>query len=268
MAELDIKRPIIFFDLETTGTNIIRDRIVEISVVKIFPDGAKESYTRLVNPEMPIPQASSAIHGITDADVVGKPIFGEIAPRLLEYFEGCDIGGYNIIKFDIPLLINEFTRVGIEFKTDGRKIIDAYNIFCKLYPRSLSAAYTFFCGKTLGEDAHSAEADVLATIDVLFGEITKHPEIGNTAEALHQYSDNSDPDSIDANGRFKWSGDYVVVCFSKYSGMKLQDLAVSEPGFLKWIIKSDFPDDVKKIAQDALSGIFPKKPAAKFDEKN
>lgn len=261
MQELNIDRPVIFFDLETTGTNILRDRIVEISVIKIFPDGKRETYTRLVNPGMPIPEGASAIHGITDVNVANEPMFDEIAPKLSVYFAGCDIAGYNIIKFDIPLLTNEFIRAGIEFKLDGRKIIDAYNIFCKLYPRTLSAAYEFFCGKTLGEDAHSAEADTKATIDVLFGQLAKHPEIGNTAQALHQFSDNTDPESIDADGRFKWSGNEVVVNFSKHSGMKLRDLAVSEPGFLKWIIKSDFPDDVKKIAHDALSGIFPKKSA-------
>ncbi|MDD2479731.1 MAG: 3'-5' exonuclease [Victivallaceae bacterium] len=261
MPELNLERPIIFFDLETTGTNILRDRIVEISVIKIFPDGQRETHTRLVNPGIPISEGSIAIHGITDADVANEPQFNEIAPKLLLYFEGCDVAGYNVIKFDIPLLINEFMRVGIEFKLEGRKIIDAYNIFCKLYPRTLSAAYEFFCGKTLGADAHSAEADTKATIDVLFGQIAKHPEIGNTAQALHELSDNTDPDSIDADGRFKWSGSEVIVSFSKHSGTKLRDLAISEPGFLKWIIKSDFSDDVKKIAHDALSGIFPKKPS-------
>lgn len=261
MQKLNIDRPAIFFDLETTGTNILRDRIVEISVIKIFPDGQRETHTRLVNPGIPISAGASAIHGITNADVANEPQFNEIAPKLLTYFEGCDIGGYNIIKFDIPLLTNEFMRAGIEFKLDGRKIIDAYNIFCKLYPRTLSAAYEFFCGKTLGEDAHSAEADTKATIDVLFGQIAKHPEIGTTAQALHEFSDNSDPSSIDADGRFKWSGNDAIVSFSKHSGMKLRDLAASEPGFLKWIIKSDFSDDVKKIAHDALSGIFPKKSA-------
>ncbi len=259
MSELKLERPIIFFDLETTGTNVTRDRIVEISVVKVHPDGRRETYTRLVNPEMPIPEGAAAVHGITDADVADKPVFSIIANNLLKYFDNCDIGGYNIIKFDIPLLTNEFGRAGLEFDMTGRRIIDAYSIFCKLFPRTLSDAYKLFCGKEL-EDAHSAEADTLATLDVVLGQISKHPEIGNTVEELHKLSSNINPDNIDSQGRFRWSGSDAIVNFGKHSGMPLSELSINEPGFLKWILRSDFPDDVKKIASDALAGVFPRKP--------
>lgn len=258
MPSLKLERPVIFFDLETTGTNVIRDRIVEISVVKVFPDGRREIHTRLVNPEMPIPEGASAVHGITDADVAGQPVFSIIAANLLRYFDNCDIGGYNIIRFDIPLLINEFNRAGMRFDMTGRRVVDAYNIFCKLFPRTLSDAYRLFCGKEL-EDAHSAEADTLATLDVVLGQIDKHPEIGSSVEELHKFSENTNPDHIDSQGRFRWSGEDVIVNFGKYSGMLLREVSVNEPGFLKWIIRSDFPDDVKKIANDALAGILPRK---------
>lgn len=257
---LKLEKPVIFFDLETTGTNISRDRIVEIAVIKVFPDGRRESNTRLINPEMHIPEGASQVHGITDADVANQPVFNVVAANLLRYFDGCDIAGYNIIKFDIPLLVNEFARAGLTFDLNGRKIIDVFNIFCKLYPRNLSAAYKYFCGKNL-EDAHSAEADTIATLEVLAGQIAMHPEIGSTPEELHTFSENANPDNIDSQGRFRWSGDEVVVSFGKYSGMLLTDVAVNEPGFLKWIIRSDFPDDVKKISNDALMGIFPRKSA-------
>lgn len=258
MSLLKLERPIVFFDLETTGTNIVRDRIVELSVVKVFPDGCRETHTRLINPEMPIPEGASAIHGITDADVAGQPVFSVVAANLLRYFDGCDIGGYNIIKFDIPLLINEFNRVGLQFDMTGRKVVDAYSIFCKLFPRTLGDAYRVFCGKEL-EDAHSAEADTLATLEVVLGQIGKHPEIGATVAELHKFSENNNPDNIDSQGRFRWSGADVIVGFGKYSGRLLSEIATNEPGFLKWIIRSDFPDDVKKIAADALSGVFPGK---------
>ncbi len=255
---LKLEKPVIFFDLETTGTNVSRDRIVEIAVVKVFPDGRRESNTRLINPEMHIPEGASQVHGITDADVSNQPVFSVVASNLLRYFDGCDIAGYNVIKFDIPLLSNEFARAGLTFDMTGRKVIDVFNIFCKLYPRNLSAAYKYFCGKEL-EDAHSAEADTLATLEVLYGQLAMHPEIGSTPDELHAFSENTGNGNIDSQGRFRWSGNDAMVSFGKHSGMTLAEVAVNEPGFLKWILRSDFPDDVKKIANDALMGIFPRK---------
>ena len=163
MKELITKRPLVFFDLETTGTNIINDRIVEISIVKISPDGSREVKTRRLNPEMHIPEEASAVHGIYDKDVENEPTFRQISQSLYIYLEDCDLGGYNIVKFDVPVLVKEFSRAGLQFSLENRRIIDAYNLYCKMEPRTLSAAYKRFCGKSL-EDAHSAEADTLATV--------------------------------------------------------------------------------------------------------
>lgn len=257
MTELKLKRPLVFFDLETTGTVAQRDRIVEISVLKLSPDGSRRTHTRRVNPEMPIPKAASDIHGITDEDVKDAPTFKDIASNLHAFFDGCDLGGYNLLRFDIPLLTKEFERVGLAFPVDNRKVVDVFNIFCKLCPRTLEAAYKFFCNKEL-VGAHGAEADNLATFEVLLGQMAMFPEaVSGDIDALHELSDISDPDAIDTSNRFKWAGDEAVVNFGKHSGATLKSLAIDEPGFLKWIVRADFPDDVKRIAQDALYGKFP-----------
>ena len=254
--DLITKRPLVFFDLETTGTNIQNDRIVEISIVKNSPDGNREVKTRRLNPEMHIPEEASAVHGIYDKDVENEPTFRQIAQSLYIYLEDCDLGGYNIVKFDIPMLEAEFARVGVEYSADNCRIIDVFNIFCRLYPRTLSAAYEFFCGKKL-DDAHSAAADTQATLDVFMGQLAKHPEIPRNMDELNEFCDNSDPDAVDRNRRFKWVGDDVIINVGKNNGAKLKDSAVEDPNFLRWILRSDFPNDVKKIASDALSGIFP-----------
>ena len=257
-SELNLDRPLVFFDLEATGINPQRDRIVEIAVLKVMPDGTEERNTRRLNPTIPIPAASTQIHGITDADVEHAPTFEAIARNLFDYLENCDLAGYNITGFDVPLLTEEFKRANMEFKLDGRRLIDAYTIFTKLYPRTLSAAYSFFCGKEL-DNAHSAGADTEATMEVLKGELARHPELPRDLNALHDFCDNRDPDAIDSQRRFKFSGDTPMVNFGKYAGRTLFDISCEEPGFLRWIIRSDFPDDVKKIAQDALAGIFPRR---------
>lgn len=256
MLNIQLERPLIFFDLETTGTNISKDRIVELSVIKLLPDGNRITKTRKLNPEMPIPPSATAIHGITDADVANEPTFQTISKNLIQFFDNCDLGGYNIQKFDIPVLVNEFNRTGLEFIVKGRRIVDAYNIFCKLYPRTLAGAYKFFCGKEL-ISAHSAEADTNATLEVFEQQLVRHPELPRTMDELHVFSDSTDPDMIDSSGRFKWNGTEAVICFGKNSGMTLKNIAENDPGFLKWILRSDFPDDVKVIAQNALIGQFP-----------
>ncbi len=258
LENLQLTRPLAFFDIESTGVVPQRDRIVEIAVMKIMPDGTHRTTVRRLNPGMPIPPGATAIHGITDADVADCPQFADIAEKLLSYLDGCDLAGYNIQGFDVPLLENEFKRAGLEFTTSDRKIIDAYNIFCKLYPRTLTAAYKFFCGKDL-EGAHGAAADTEATFEVLLGQLAKHPELPRTAAELADWSDMTDPDAVDRTRRFKWNGDEVVVNFGKYAGRTLKDITENEPGFLRWIIKSDFPDDVRTIAEKALVGIFPER---------
>ena len=258
MLGIELKRPLIFFDLETTGVSISKDRIVEISVVKVFPDGSKDIKTRKVNPEIPIPPGSSAVHGIYDDDVKDEPIFKQIAKSLFDYMKNCDLAGYNVLKFDIPLLINEYKRAGLKFSTQGRKVIDVFNIFCKMEPRTLSAAYEKFCGKTL-EDAHSAEADTLATLDVFAGQLKHYDSLGESVDEIAEMFSSRDDSFIDDNGRFKWQGEEAMVGFGKYNGQMLRDVALENPGFLKWIVNNDFPDDVKTIAKNALQGTFPKK---------
>ncbi len=256
--KLKLDRPLVFFDLETTGINLMQDRIVELSVVKIFPDGHREVKTRRLNPGMHIPEEASAVHGIYDEDVAGEPSFEEIAPMLLNYFADSDLGGYNINKFDIPMLINEFKRVSMEFPLDGRRIIDSYIIFCRKEPRSLTAAYKFYCGKDI-ENAHSAEADTLATVEVFMGQLEKYDDLPDNPQELHNLFNQRDPSWIDSTGKFKWNGKEPVVGFGKNTGLLLRQIAVENPSFLQWMIRADFPDDAKQIARDAIGGKFPRK---------
>ena len=270
MMELIKERPLVFFDLEATGVNILNDRIVEISVVKIFPDGRREVKTRRINPEMHIPEEASAIHGIYDKDVVNEPTFRAISKNFFIYLEDCDLGGYNITKFDIPMLTREFSRAGLTFTTANRRIIDAYNIFCRMEPRNLSAAYKFFCGKDM-KDAHSAEADTLATVEIFEGEIKRYSQMARedypediekwpeTLDEFHTFCNQRMIDSIGPDGRFKWKNGEAVVAFGKNAGTSLRRIAIDNPDFLRWILRSDFSVEVKNIASDALKGIFPEK---------
>ena len=258
--ELVLERPLVFFDIESTGTNPYRDRIVEIAVIKIMPDGSREDVVRRINPCMPIPAGASAVHGIYDADVADCPTFDVIAHNLYNYLEGCDLAGYNIVKFDVPMLQEEFKRCGLELNMRDRKLIDVFNIFCRLYPRTLSAAYEFFCGGNL-EDAHSALADTDATVSVLLGQLAKHPELPREMAGLAEFSAARDADFVDSEGRLKFSGDEVVINFGKNSGRRLRDLASEDPGFLKWMLRSDFSEEVKTIIRNALAGEFPSRKA-------
>ena len=254
--ELVLERPLVFFDIESTGTNPYRDRIVEIAVIKVMPDGSREDVVRRINPTIPIPEGASAVHGIYDADVADAPTFDVIAHNLFNYLDNCDLAGYNIVKFDVPMLQEEFKRCGLVLDMKERKLIDVFNIFCRLYPRTLSAAYEFFCGGNL-EDAHSALADTDATVSVLLGPLAKHPELPREMAGLAEFSAARDADFVDSEGRLKFSGSEVVVNFGKNSGRRLRDLAVEDPGFLRWMLRSDFSDEVKNIIQKALIGEFP-----------
>jgi len=262
---LQLQRPLVFFDLETTGINLNYDRIVEMSIVKIFPDGNREVKTRRLNPEMPIPTAASEIHGIYDADVANEPTFKAVSRNLFGYLLDCDLGGYNIGKFDVPMLVNEFRRAGLEFSLEGRRLIDAYVIFCRREPRTLTAALSFYCGKTL-EGAHGAEADTLAAAEVFFGQLDHYPDLSADLDELHQLCTQRDPSWIDSTGKFKWSGNVPVVGFGKNVGLPLKQISMENPGFLQWMIKADFPEDAKNIARDAMGGRYPEKPAVHAEE--
>lgn len=248
--DLNLKRPLIFFDLETTGTNVTHDRIVEISVVKVFPDGHTEEYTRRVNPQMHIPEGATAVHHITDEMVASEPAFKDIAPRLLAYFDNCDVAGFNSNKFDVPLLIEEFGRAGLRFEMAGRHFIDVQNIFHKMEQRTLVAAYRFYCGKDL-EGAHSANADTLATFEVLKAQLDKYPDLNNDMEFLSKFSgmDNA----VDLQGMVRRNADGTPVFgFGKYKGMSVVEVFRREPSYYNWIMNGDFARNTK----DVLTALF------------
>lgn len=255
--KLNLTRPIIFFDLETTGTNIMRDRIVELSVIKVYPDGTEESKTRRINPEMHIPEASTAVHRISDEDVKDCPTFRQIAKSLHSYFEGCDIAGYNSNKFDVPLLIEEFARAGLNFDVNGRKFVDVQNIFHKMEQRTLVAAYRFYCGKEL-EDAHSALADTRATYEVLLGQLDRYSELENNVDALSEFSRSGR--SLDLAGRILLDdNEQAVFGFGKHKGMKVKEVFSREPSFYFWMMQGDFPKNTKDVVTALYYEVNPPK---------
>lgn len=242
---LNLKRPIVFFDLETTGIDLSRDRIVEISLVKISPNGDQELKTRRINPEMPIPPEATAIHGITDDDVKDCPRFKEIAKSLAQYIEGCDLGGYNSNKFDIPMLVEEFLRADVDVDLKKRKFIDVQNIFHKMEQRTLIAAYKFYCGKDL-ENAHSAEADIMATYEVLQAQLDRYPELQNDVDFLAGFSERGK--SADYAGRIIYNDKgQAVFAFGKHKGRVVEEVFREEPSYYAWMMNGDFPRYTKKV---------------------
>lgn len=242
---LKLKRPIIFFDLETTGVDAAKDRIVEISMVKIGINGEKQVKTRRINPEMPIPAEATAVHGITDEDVKNEPTFKQIAKSLAKYIEGCDFGGFNSNRFDLPVLVEEFMRAEVDVDFRNRKFIDVQNIFHKKEQRTLVAAYKFYCDKDL-ENAHSAEADTLATYEVLEAQIERYGDIGSTVEELASFSTHNE--MVDFAGRITLNekGEEIFT-FGKYKGRKVEDVFRTEPSYYSWMMQGDFPLYTKKV---------------------
>ena len=243
--KLKLERPLIFFDLETTGTNIVRDRIVELSYIKVFPDGTTEQKTRRLNPEMHIPEGATAIHHITDEMVVNEPTFRQVAKALNEIFANSDIAGYNSNKFDVPLLIEEFGRAGINFDLAGRSFIDVQNIFHKMEQRTLVAAYKFYCGKNL-EDAHSAFADTQATYEVLLGQLDKYAELEGDVKSLAEFSKLGK--NVDLSARIVLDDkDEPVFNFGKHKGKRVKDVFRQEPSFYTWMMQGDFAKNTKDV---------------------
>lgn len=244
--KLNLKRPIVFFDLETTGVDASKDRIVEISMVKVMPDGEEIVKTRRINPGMPIPPEATAIHGITDADVAGEPKFAQIARSLEQFIRGCDFGGFNSNRFDLPMLVEEFMRAGVEvddFKR--RKFIDVQNIFHKKEQRTLVAAYKFYCDKEL-EGAHSAEADTRATYEVLKAQLDRYDDLENDVDALAAFSCRAE--AADYAGRilFNDKGEEVFG-FGKYKGRSVAEVFREEPSYYAWMMNGDFPLYTKRV---------------------
>lgn len=243
--ELKLERPLIFFDLETTGTNVTRDRIVELSYIKIYPDGTEEKRSRRINPGIPIPPESTAIHHITDEMVADEPKFPQVARSLLAIFDGCDIAGYNSNKFDVPLLVEEFNRAGLVFELSGRNFIDVQNIFHKMEQRTLVAAYKFYCGAKL-EDAHSALADTQATYEVLLGQLKMYSELENDIDFLSKFSRIGR--NVDLAARIVLNdNDEPVFNFGKHKGKTVKDVLRREPSFYDWIMQGDFPKNTKDV---------------------
>lgn len=242
---LNLTRPIAFIDLETTGVNVGSDRIVEISVLKIFPDGSKELKTKRINPTIPIPKQASEIHGIYDENVRDAPTFKAISKNLAQFLENCDFAGYNSNKFDVPLLVEEFLRADIDFDIKGRKLIDVQNIFHQMEQRTLVAAYKFYCNKSL-ENAHSAEADIIATYEILEKQLERYDELQNDMNFLHEFSSRSN--NVDLAGRIVFNNKGVeVFSFGKHKDKPVEDVFKSEPSYYKWMMDGDFPLHTKKI---------------------
>ncbi|WP_026473026.1 3'-5' exonuclease [Alkaliflexus imshenetskii] len=243
--ELKLKNPIVFFDLETTGINIATDRIVEIAILKIHTNGKEEMRSHRVNPEMPIPKRSSEIHGIYDEDVKDCPTFKMLARELAKFMEGCDIGGFNSIKFDIPLLAEEFLRAEVDFDMSKRHFVDVQTIFHKMEKRTLGAAYKFYCDKDLN-DAHSAEADTLATFEILKAQLERYSELKNDIASLAEFS--SFNRNADFAGRIIFNEkDEEVFNFGKYKGVSVTEVFEKDPGYYGWMMNGDFPLYTKKV---------------------
>ena len=244
--DLNLKNPLVFFDLETTGINITRDRIVEISLLKVHPNGKEESKTRRINPEMPIPPESTAIHGITVEDVKDCPTFKQVAKSLAEMLEGCDMAGFNSSRFDVPMITEEFLRAGVDFDTSKRKFVDVQIIFHKKEQRTLEAAYAFYCDKQL-ENAHSAEADVIATYEVLKSQLDKYNDLENDVNFLsREYS--SFNNNVDLAGRIIYNDKGVEVFnFGKHRGKSVTEVLKNEPSYYSWMMDGDFPLNTKQV---------------------
>lgn len=270
--KLNLKRPLAFFDLETTGTNIGADRILEMSFIKLLPDGTEEVRTWRINPGMPIPLESSLVHGIYDDDIKDELFFKDVAPQIAEFLTDSDLAGYNSNKFDIPMLMEEFLRAGVLFDLDNRHFVDVQNIFHQMEQRTLKAAYQFYCDKQI-VNAHSAEADTRATMEVLIAQIARYENVEwedkagnrsvpvvNDVQALHQFTNLSRP--VDFAGRMVFNEDgHEVFNFGKHKGKRVEDVFNVEPSYYSWMLQGDFPLYTKRKLEEIYSRWSAKKTA-------
>ena len=255
MAKLNLTRPLAFFDVETTGLNIATDRIVEISILKIFPPdgGRKESKTLLINPTIHIPEEVVKIHGISDQDVLDAPTFKDLSGELAKFLEDCDLAGYNCNYFDIPLLMEEFLRAGVDFDTKDRKFVDVQGIFHKKEERTLSAAYRFYCGKEL-IGAHGAEADINATYEILEAQLEKYPDLKGDTAYLHNFTSRSR--RVDFAGRFIYTEKNTIVFnFGKHNGKSAEEIFKTEPSYYHWMMNGDFSLHTKKVITEIFQKV-------------
>ena len=246
---LSITRPLAFIDLETTGVNVGTDRIIEIAIVKVMPDGSRLVKRKLINPEMRIPLQSTEVHGITDEMVKDAPTFKQASNEIKQFLENCDLSGYNSNKFDIPLLVEEFLRAGHDFKVDGRRLLDVQKVFHVMEPRTLSAAYKFYCGKEL-EGAHGAEVDATATWEVLDAQIARYPQIGNTIESIIKAV--GEDEIVDFARRMVYQDGKIVFNFGKHKGKEVEAVLRAERSYYDWMMQGDFPQHTKQKLTEIL----------------
>jgi len=253
---LKLSRPIAFLDLETTGINLASDRIVEIAIVKIHPDGSETVKRKLINPQIPIPKEASDIHGITNEMVKDAPTFRQVGNEVKQFLEQCDLAGYNSNRFDWPLLVEEFLRAGQEFDLGGRRMLDVQKIYHVLEPRTLSAAYKFYCDKTL-TNAHSAEVDARATWEVFAAQVERYPQLGDSLESALQFI--GEEQIVDFARRFIMDNGKEVFNFGKHKGRPVADVLRSEPQYYDWMMKGDFPMHTKQKLTEILNRTLLKK---------
>lgn len=253
---MKLTRSLAVFDLETTGTNPADDRIVEIAIVTLHPEGSRSTRSWLVNPGRPIPRGAVAVHGIGDADVAAAPSFEGLAPEVFAAFEGCDLSGFHAERFDVPLLAAEFLRVGRTFPAAGTRVLDSRAIFVRQEPRDLAAAVSFYCGRS-HQGAHRAEADAVAAADVLLAQLERYEDLPRDVEALHELLHPIDSTWIDIQGKLAWRCGEAVLTFGKHRERPLEDLVAKEPDYLRWVLDSDFPADTKSVIARAMEGHYP-----------
>lgn len=253
---LELERPLVFFDLETTGLDLQRDRIVQFAFLRVNPDRTREEWMGLVNPGMPIPPEASRVHRITDDMVASKPLFSEFAPKIQAFLANCDLSGFNIARFDVPFLQAELQRYDAPLDLQSTKLVDAQVIFHRNEPRDLSAAYRFYCG---GEhiDAHDAMADVRVTVDILEAQLKKYKHLPRDVPGLNTYCVPKDNRYVTSDRKFYWRNGEAVLSFGKHRGQTLQWLVENERDYLLWMQNGDFSEETKAVIADALQGIFP-----------
>lgn len=256
MKNLEIDRPIAFLDVETTGLSVSADRIVEMSILKVKPDGSQEQKTRRFNPGRPIASQATEVHGITDQDVADEPEFRQVAADLRNYLEGCDIAGFGVSRFDLPVLEEEFRRARVEFSRKGRHVIDTMVIYHSMEPRDLSAAYARYTGKEI-ERPHAAEDDVRAAAEILDAQLALYPNLPQAAAALHRFCNPDQDNWIDSDGRLALADGEVTINFGQHKGKSLKEVAELEPDYLKWVLDKDFSSQVRATVAAALNGEFP-----------
>jgi DNA polymerase-3 subunit epsilon len=255
-----LDRPLVIFDIEATGANPRTDRIVELAAIRLAPDGTSQRHVWRINPQRPIPAEATAIHGIRDEDVASCPTFLHKAAEIAAVFEDADLAGYNAVRFDIPMLAEEFVRAHYPFVSEGRRVLDAQRIFHRKVPRDLTAALSYYCGE-MHLDAHGAVADAEATLRVLQAQFERYPDLPLDMEALDAYCSPRNPDWADRAGRLRWQDGEIVLNFGKRQGESLRRLLREDPGFVNWMLRSDFPGDTKTILRQAMEGKWPAPPS-------